>query len=112
MLVSTGYASTTAMSIWVAFTTAWGHGDTQVQDAAKGCVWNYGPTASKVCVEVHDLCYYQRPGKCQGSGPQTVVFLESGAIPQSGHYRSKWPVLWFGTMVSSRPGLLSRAVSG
>lgn len=33
-------------------------------------------------------------------------------IPQSGHYRSEWPVLWLGTMLSSRPGLLSRAVSG
>ena len=72
MLVSTG-----AMSVWVTFTTAWGHGDIQMQAAAEGHVWICGPTASKVCVEVLDLCYYQRPGECLVSGPQPVIFLES-----------------------------------
>lgn len=77
MLVSTGYASTGAMSICMAFTTAWGHGDIQVQAAAEGLVWICGPAASKVYVEVHDLCYYQRPGECLGSGSQPVVFWVS-----------------------------------
>lgn len=110
MLVSTGYASTGAMSIWVAFTTAWGHGGIQVQATAEGMSGSVVLLHPRSVLKFMTYVTTKDQENAWVLGPNLWSFWSLRTMLLSGHYKSEWPVLWLGTMVSSRP--LPRPVSG
>lgn len=62
-----------------------------------------------------DVCgpgCHQRPHGCPGSRLKPVAMLGSKGRATTGTWLSEWSVLPPGALVSSRPGLLPRAVSG
>lgn len=55
----------------------WGHGDIWANASARGHLWIHGPVTTRVCVDVWDPCYYQRPCGCTWSGLLPVAMLTS-----------------------------------
>lgn len=67
-------------------------------------MWVRGPIAARVCVDVHGLCYHQRPQGWPGSGPEAALMSESHSITRTILISVPW--------VTSGPGVLLRTMSG
>lgn len=53
MLLSEDHVAAGAIKIWVTWTSTWGYGKIQVQDATEDHVWICGPIAIWLCDDVH-----------------------------------------------------------
>lgn len=80
--------------MWEAWCDNWGHSDVWACATIEGCVWVHDRLATRVCVDVHGLCYHQRLWGLPWSGllPEAMYLSE-------GHYTELAPAL------SSQPQL-------